>query len=159
MTCWSCGSDNDEVLFDYTLDFEVTMPFNGDVFLSQLIDIQNVANIYEARREALGFAEDDVRLVRIRQARIQLLRGEPDMFFLTAMSIGIYAFDVREDIEIAFREPIDFNPGQSLDLFAALPDVTDLLKQDFINLTMTYRVRQRNIESRVRVLLDVEAVR
>ena len=156
----SCGPDDDaEVLFTYTVEFPVDLPFNGDVFLTQLVDVGNVPNEFNQRREALGIERSDITRLRVSRAFINLIDGENDLFFMRRVNMGVYAFSRNQDLEIAFRDLEMVNGGSSIQLFPSLPDVTDILELNTFGVTLEYIVRDRNVPTQVEVAIEVQAVR
>jgi len=156
----SCRSEDDvEVLFTYTVEFPVDLPFNGDVFLTQLVDVGNIPNEFNQRREVLDLQRSDISRIRVSRAFINLIDGENDLFFMRRVNMGVYAVTRQQDVEIAFRDLEMINGGSSIQLFPSLPDVTDVLELNTFGVTLEYLVRDRNVPTRVEVAIEIQAVR
>lgn len=120
---WSCRKDDQVPGFDMIYRQQFTIPAGIGVFQVHHFYLKNIPTRYEQLLEQHGKTDEEITGIITAQAMLTGVFGDANLNYIDQVSLRVYDETNPNDyIEIAYRQPVPLEPGNSLALIPSLAD-------------------------------------
>ncbi len=138
----SCRKEDQAPGFDMIYQQEFTIPAGIGVFQVHHFFLKNIATRYEQYLTEHGKTDADIKSVITAQAILNGIFGDADLNYVDQVSLRIYDESNPTDyIEIAYRQPVPLEPGNSLALIPSLADSKRLIVGSRFSMDVVFWLR------------------
>ncbi len=156
----SCNKANDRAPgFDMMYQQEFFIPAGIGVFDVHHFQIENIPTRYQQYLDQHGKTNQDVTGIITSIASVGGVFGDADLDFIDQVSVRVYdKNDPTDWVEIAYRQPVPLDPGNSLPLIPSLADAKRFLSDSRFSIDVVLWLRNTTTqESQVRLDLQMKA--
>ncbi len=156
----SCNKVNDQAPgFDMIYQQEFFIPAGIGVFDVHHFQIENIPTRYQQYLDQHGKTDQDVTGIIASIGSIGGVFGDADLDFIDQVSVRVYdKSDPTDWIEIAYRQPVPLDPGNSLPLIPSLANAKRFLSDSRFSIDVVLWLRNTTMqESQVRLDLQLKA--
>ncbi len=139
---FSCRKEDQAPGFDMIYQQEFTIPAGIGVFQVHHFYLKNLATRYEQYLSQHGKTDADVTGIITSQGVLNGVFGDANLNFIDQVSLRIYDEANPSDyIEIAYRQPVPLEPGNSLALIPSLADFKRLMTGSRFSMDVVFWLR------------------
>ncbi|MBK7935808.1 MAG: hypothetical protein IPJ82_01365 [Lewinellaceae bacterium] len=156
----SCTKVNDQAPgFDMLYQHEFYIPAGIGVFDVHHFQIENIPTRYNEYLAQHGKTNEEITGILTSQATVGGVFGDADLAFIEQVSVRVYdKSDPSDWVEIAYRQPVPLDPGNSLPLIPSLADAKRFLSDSRFSIDVVLWLRNTTqLESQVRLDLQLKA--
>ncbi len=153
----ACGREEVQGLFEWDIEVPVDLPLNPNVFERKIINIYNIPTLIQ-NYLANGYDKSDIQKIELVQAALISEFQDLHLNFFREISLDVFDSNFEQNVEVAYKDPVEFSVKDRLDFFASLPDITPFFLEDQIHFRLDYRVRDVNPAIRARLFLRLKAI-
>ncbi|MBP6826016.1 MAG: hypothetical protein KA165_05555 [Saprospiraceae bacterium] len=156
----SCNKVNDQAPgFDMIYQQEFYIPAGIGVFDVHHFQIENIPTRFQQYLDQHGKKIEDITGIITAQASVGGVFGDVDLSFVDQVSVRIYDnTDPTDWVEIAYRQPVPLDPGNSLPLIPSLADAKRFMSDSRFSIDVVFWLRNTTQqESQVRLDLQLKA--
>lgn len=157
---FSCSKSNDQVPgFDLVYQREFIIPAGIGVFDVHHFQMKNIPSRYLQSLDQQGKTDEEITGVLTAEAVMGGIFGDANFNFIEQVSLRIYdESDPNDWIEIAYRDPVPLEPGNSLPLAPSLADAKRFVKNSRFSLDLVLWLnRTTQDETQTRLDLKLKA--
>lgn len=156
----SCKKDDDQIPgFDMQYQQDFTIPAGIGGFDVHHFQITNIPTRYQQSLDQQGKTDADITGVLTAQAVVGGVFGDADLSFVEQVSLRVFDESNPNDyVEIAYRQPVPLDPGNTLPLIPSLADTKRFFKNSRVSLDVVFWLRNTTQdETPVRLSLQMKA--
>ena len=155
----SCKKDDLAPGFDMIYQQRFTIPAGIGVFQVHHFYLKNIPTKYMQNLTQHGKTDADVTGMITATAALNGLFGDANLNFVDQVSLRIYNEPNPDDyVEIAYRQPVPLEPGNSLPLIPSLADYKKYMTGPFFSMDVVFYLRNSTvIETDLQLDLQVRA--
>ena len=159
MSTFSCRKEDQAPGFDMIYQQEFTIPAGIGVFQVHHFYLKNLATRYEQYLTQHGKTDADVMSIITSQAVLNGIFGDANLNYVDQVSLRVYdEANPNDYIEIAYRQPVPLEPGNSLPLIPSLADCKRLMKGSRFSMDVVFWLRNSTgLETDLRLDLQLKA--
>ena len=159
ISTFSCRKEDQAPGFDMIYQQEFTIPAGIGVFQVHHFYLKNLATRYEQYLAQHGKTDGDITGVITSQAVLNGIFGDANLNFVDQVSLRVYDEANPSDyIEIAYRQPVPLEPGNSLALIPSLADCKRLMTGSRFSMDVVFWLRNSTgLETDLRLDLQLKA--
>lgn len=137
--CVSCNRlDDPDFTHDLNISFDVPVALNTQE--THYFQVPNVPTFLDLSLDPFALDYDDVESITSQSCRIAATGGTLDLDFIHRIIVNAYTED--ETTELFYLENIQFGNKTDIQLLASIPELKEVLAQEFVNLEVGMRFRQ-----------------
>ena len=131
----SC-TEEAETLFemDYRLDYNIAAGLN--TFETHFFELSNIPTNATNLLQANNLTDGEIEAILPKSARLSTVFLTEDLDFIREVSVRLINTDNQNETEIFFRENIPLDTRDFVDLIPTLPNVKDLMLEDFYSISI-----------------------
>jgi hypothetical protein len=138
----SCRKEDQAPGFDMIYQEEFTIPAGIGVFQVHHFYLKNISTRYEQYLTQHGKTNADITGIITAQAVLNGLFGDANLNFVDQVSLRVYDEANPSDyIEMAYRQPVPLEPGNSLPLIPSLADFKRLMTGSRFSMDVVFWLR------------------
>ena len=156
----SCKKDDDQVPgFDMLYQQDFTIPAGIGGFDVHHFQITNIPTRYQQSLDQQGKTDADITGILTAQAIVGGIFGDADLSFVEQVSLRVFDESNPNDyVEIAYRQPVPLDPGNTLPLIPSLADTKRFFKNSRVSFDVVFWLRNTTQdETPVRLSLQMKA--
>lgn len=148
LLAFSCNKDEDVGPgFDLQFQRDFTVPPGIDVFAVHHFTIENIPTHFQDLLTQNQKTTADIARIITTKAVLTGVFGDADYDFVDQVSVRAFDKDNPTNfLEVAYRQPVPLEPGNTLPLIPSLADSKQFLSQDRANLDVVLWVRNTTRE-------------
>ena len=133
---FSSCTDEAETLFemDYRVDYNIAAGLN--TFETHFFELFNIPTNATNLLQANNLTDGEIEAILPKSARLSSVFLSDDLDFIREISVRLINGDNQNQTEIFFRENIPLDTRDFVDLIPTLPNVKQLMLEDFHNLSI-----------------------
>lgn len=156
----SCNKSDDQAPgFDmiYQTDFDI--PAGIGAFEVHHFLIENIPTRYQQSLDQHGKVDSLITGIITAQATLGGIFGDANLDFVDQVSLRVYdESDPTDWVEIAYRQPVPLDPGNTLPLIPTLADAKRFFKNSRFSLDVVFWLRNTTLdETQLRLDLQMKA--
>lgn len=134
--------DSNGPWFDLPYSRQFDIPAGIGAFAVHHFYLQNIPSRYVSALMQQGKTDADVTSILTTQATLTGVFGDADFGIVDQVSLRIYhESDPTDYVEIAYRQPVPLDPGNTLPLIPSLADSKRLASADYFSLDLAVWLR------------------
>lgn len=138
----SCRKEDQAPGFDMIYQEEFTIPAGIGVFQVHHFYLKNIQTRYEQYLTQHGKTNADITGIITAQAVLNGIFGDANLNFVDQVSLRVYDEANPSDyIEMAYRQPVPLEPGNSLPLIPSLADFKRLMTGTRFSMDVVFWLR------------------
>ncbi len=156
----SCHKDRDlGPGFDLQYQQEFNIPVALNVFEVHHFQLKNISTRYEQSLTQANKTDAEVVGLLTSKGNLGGIFGDADLSFIEKMSVRVFNdSDPNDFIEVAYREPVPLEPGNTIPLIPTLADSKRLLTGSRFNIDVVIWLRKSPpVDTDVRLDLQLKA--
>ncbi len=155
----SCRKEDLSPGFDMIYQQQFTIPAGIGVFQVHHFYLKNIPTKYMQYLSQHGKTDADVAGMITATAALNGVFGDANMNFVDQVSLKIYnESDPDDEIEIAYRQPVPLEPGNSLPLIPSLADYKRFMTGPYFSLDVAFYLKNSTVvETDLQLDLQVRA--
>lgn len=156
---FSCRKDDLAPGFDMTYHQEFTIPAGINVFQVHHFYLKDIPTRYQQYLGQHGKTDADVADMITATAALNGTFGDANLNFVDQVSLRVYnEANPADFIEIAYRQPVPLEPGNSLPLIPSLADYKRFMTGPYFSMDVSFYLRNSTVvETDLQLDLQVRA--
>lgn len=157
MTFLSCKDKEEIPGFDLFYQRDFSMPAGMGIFDVHHFYIRNIPTQMEEKLAQNNLTQADVSKVLTTKASLDGVFGDANFDFIEQVSVRVFdEDDPNKFLEIAYRQPVPLEPGNSLPLIPSLADSKKFFQASRVSLDVAVWVRKTSTqETQTRLSLQM----
>lgn len=156
----SCNKSDDQAPgFDMVYLQDFTIPPGIGAFEVHHFQIENIPSRYQQYLDQHGKTDSQITGIITAQATLGGIFGDANLDFIDQVSLRVYdESDPTDWVEIAYRQPVPLDPGNTLPLIPTLADAKRFFKNSRFSLDVVFWLRNTTLdETPLRLDLQMKA--
>lgn len=128
--------------FDMQFQQDFTIPPGINVFAVHHFYLKSLPTYFQDLLDRYNVKLEDVARIRTTKAVLSGVYSDADYAFVDQASVRAYNIDdLNDNLELAYRQPVPLDPGNTLPLVPSLADSYKFLTADRVNLDVALWIR------------------
>lgn len=147
LTLLSCRKEEEIPGFDLFYQRDFSMPAGMGIFDVHHFFIRNIPTQIEEQLTRNNLTQADITKVLTTKASLDGVFGDANFDFIEQVSVRVFDEDNPANfLEIAYRQPVPLQPGNTLPLIPSLADSKKFFQASRISLDVAVMVRKTSVQ-------------